>query len=181
MAVRERIRDLDLAQATELVQRVALEGLEGILSGRELARVKELAPRCYGGDPAAKQEMAGLVRAILDRTGVQIRGLGTDDAVARIYAALWGLGTVDLERIWVDPDVDELQVTPRYVVSIRRGRLHRDEAPVPSATELRRVIDRVLFHVRGINESNPHVEATWGEGTRITATIPPPPAPHTPS
>lgn len=161
---------LTLDDAIALVQGAFVEGWARGLSPQDINAGRGLRERCIGGDPVARTEMQTFIRRILESQEVQVPGMAMDEVVHQVYAESWGLGAV--QAYWDDPSVDELQVTPHYVVLVQRGRVRREDSPL-SEQAVRLLIERVVSHHGGINERNPHVEAVRFDSARVTATVQP--------
>ena len=141
----------------------ALDDLAAELRARLLAEA--------GRDGPA--DLAGRIRAVVDRDAALLSDAARDELVARVAERSFGLGI--LEPLVRDPEVEEIMVSgcaPAWVE--RRGRLQRTDVRFASERELREVIERVLAPLgRRVDESEPLCDARLPDGSRVNVVIPP--------
>lgn len=96
-----------------------------------------------------------------------------DRLIAEVATEVLGIGP--LEQLLADPEVTEIMVNgPTQVYVERRGRLERTPVVFQDSHQLMSVAERLL-EVAGVSVtgSEPCVDASWPDGTRINVIIPP--------
>ncbi|MGH9467701.1 MAG: CpaF family protein [Terriglobales bacterium] len=124
-------------------------------------------------EPAARQEVAGLIHSLLSLEPVPLSLAEREDLQRDLLDEIFGLGP--LEELLQDPSISDILINRADQVYVERGgRLCRCPVVFRDNAHLRRIIDRIVSRVgRRIDESSPMVDARLPDGSRVNAIIPP--------
>ncbi|MGH9466190.1 MAG: CpaF family protein [Terriglobales bacterium] len=124
-------------------------------------------------EPAARQEVASLIRSLLVLEPVPLSRAEREDLQRDLLDEIFGLGP--LEELLQDPSISDILINRADQVYVERGgRLCRCPVVFRDNAHLRRIIDRIVSRVgRRIDESSPMVDARLPDGSRVNAIIPP--------
>ena len=159
-----------------MTESAAYEQLKNRLKMR-LAQLSEDTGR--GRKPSITREaIATQLSVLLNGASGNSRELTlTDDEQGQLVAELASeiIGAGPLDPLLADPSVDEIMINgPDQVYVERRGHLERTDVTFRDDEQLLFIIERILDRAGlTITESDPLVDASLPDGTRINVVIPP--------
>jgi pilus assembly protein CpaF len=125
------------------------------------------------GAPGEDADLAGRIRALVDREAGVLPEARRAELAARIAERAFGLGP--LEPLLADPSVDEIMVTGVAPVWVERGgRLEATAVRFAREQDLRDAIERILAPLgRRVDEASPLCDARLPDGSRVNVVLPP--------
>ncbi|HEX9765291.1 MAG TPA: CpaF family protein [Nitriliruptorales bacterium] len=137
----------------------------------------ELAPELSGDDDIVGEQLAGEVRAAVDRVlqreDVEVSPLERKRFVEKLLSDILGYGPLD--GLLRDGDVTEIMCNGYDDIWVERGgRIVRSNVVFSDPAHYRQVIERIVAQVgRRVDEGSPMVDARLPDGSRVNAIVPP--------
>ncbi|HGG05893.1 MAG TPA: CpaF family protein [Aliiroseovarius sp.] len=152
---RERLAEIKLEMHKELLDNLNLSALES-------ATEKDL-----------RAEITAITSEKLEDMNVVLNRDERQQLNQDLYDEVTGLGP--LEPLLKDETVNDILVNgPKQVFVERAGKLELTDIAFKDERHLLRIIDKIVSAVgRRVDESNPHVDARLGDGSRFNAMVPP--------
>src|SRR5436853_3728991 len=124
---------------------------------------------------AAREEVVIVIRNTVNSEAVPLSFAERERLAREILDEIFGLGP--LEQLLKDPTISDILVNRYNKVYIERnGKLELTGLTFKDDAHLMQIIDRIVSRVgRRVDESSPMVDARLQDGSRVNATIPPPP------
>lgn len=162
-----KLGKVDLHQATSYIQELVADPNVSLNTGNEdFDTILKLAKAGKTGYDKKVQEV---VIFLMNKYGLLVNSMATEQAAVEIYKYLWGLDVI--EELYRKSDVDEVRINePNKVYYQENGCNKESDIKFKDDENIHKIIARTLEHDRALlDESNPGCESRRLDGARVTA------------